>query len=123
MSKLWTINCRERGVRAGNNDNSLISGEVDPELPHANQAFSYADVSLTRSELSDLLRFLWGTTIGTPWARVWVVRHCDDLPASARHSRTCATPRQSLRRPKSGRLSYGISEGDTPAPVGHLELR
>jgi len=79
-----TICYHGRDERTKHNANSLLSATEDQELLHATRAFSYAKFSLTRSQLGDLVRSLWGKKIGTAWARAWVARHRDDLSV-----RTC----------------------------------
>lgn len=84
VSKLRTIYYRGRGDRKKHSANSLLSAKEDQALVYVTQAFSYANFALTRSQLGDLVRSLWGKSVGTTWARAWVTRHRDDLSA-----RTC----------------------------------
>jgi len=112
MSNVRTIYYRGRDERTKHNANSLLSATEDQVLLCATQACSYANFALTRSQLGDLVRSIWGKKVGTTWARAWVERHRDDLSVrTCRRSQTSATPLQRLNKSKTGWLSWGASCG------------
>lgn len=79
-----TIYYRGRDKHNTHHGNSVLTATEDRALVYAAQAFSYANFSLTRSQLAALVEDLWGKKVGFTWARDWVKRHHKDLS-----TRTC----------------------------------
>jgi len=90
-SKVRSICYNGSGESNKHNANYLLSATENPALLYAAQAFSYANFALSRSQLGNLMRSLWGKTVGTTWARVWVARHRNDV--SARTSKALSDKR------------------------------